>query len=582
MIRCPHCGLLHVASRAVCPTTGLAIATDRERAVERERPAERRAIARQTRPAPIARKAAPASSPEDELKQALRGRFRLVGVLGQGGMGTVYEALSERTGVRVALKVLKPEHAEKKDSVARMRHEATVVSRITHPNICNVLEFGEVVAGGQPYLVMERLSGETLAKRLEREGRISVELGVEVALQALAALDAAHSIGVVHRDMKPDNIFLGSEGGVLAKVLDFGISKATIGDDQPHHLTRTGMVMGTPYYMAPEQAMGERELDGRVDVWGLGVLLYEALTGTRPFVAKNYNALLVQILTGNPEPAAVVNPRIPVGLSNAIHRALAKKRDERFGTAREFAKALVPFRQAQRTAVRAAEGGPKADGGGGRPAMAAPRPTERMVNVADDSGFREHSRARARENLQGEGRSAQVIGVDAMVHQPTPSPASRRTVHLRPSESEVPRPELHSERAARAAERIGPAGNVAREPVQASRAGEHGRVASRAPEVGEAVARASLVAPTSVPRVPSRLAGGVTSRRRTEPPPPPREVMVAFETADSTFSASSSDEEPTQLIDAASVGDDAPTVEENDLTVVDAPFLNDEWERRSR
>ncbi len=570
MIRCPHCGLLHVASRAVCPTTGLAIATDRERAVDRERPAERRAIARQTRPAPIARKAVPATSPEDELKQALRGRFRLLGVLGQGGMGTVYEALSERTGGRVALKVLKPEHAEKKDSVARMRHEATVVSRITHPNICNVLEFGEVLAGGQPYLVMERLSGETLAKRLEREGRISVELGVEVALQALAALDAAHAIGVVHRDMKPDNIFLGAEGGVLAKVLDFGISKATIGDDQPHHLTRTGMVMGTPYYMAPEQAMGERQLDGRVDVWGLGVLLYEALTGTRPFVAKNYNALLVQILTGNPEPAAVVNPRIPVGLSNAIHRALAKKRDERFSTAREFAKALVPFRQAQRASGRAAEGGPKADSGAGRPAMVAPRPTERMVHGVEDSDFRQQARARVRENQQVEQGSVQVSGVEVMVHQPTPSPASRRTVHVRPSEAEVPRPEQHSNRVVRSTDRLGPAGvGVAREPSQ-SRGGE------------QAVARASLVAPTSVPRVPSRLAGGVTSRRRTEPPPPPREAMVAFETADSTFSASASDEEPTQLIDAASVGDDTPTVEENDLTVVDAPFLNEEWERRSR
>jgi serine/threonine-protein kinase len=487
-------------------------------------------------------------------------------------MGTVYEALSERTGVRVALKVLKPEHAEKKDSVARMRHEATVVSRITHPNICNVLEFGEVVSGGQPYLVMERLSGETLANRLEREGRIAVELGVEVALQALAALDAAHAIGVIHRDMKPDNIFLGAEGGVLAKVLDFGISKATIGDDQPHHLTRTGMVMGTPYYMAPEQAMGERQLDGRVDVWGLGVLLYEALTGTRPFIAKNYNALLVQILTGNPEPAAVVNPRIPVGLSNAIHRALAKKRDERFATAREFAKALVPFRQAQRVVSRASERGSGESVGSRRAPIAAPRATERMVQT--DDGDRQ---TRARQAVPHDVKPVQVVvGVEAVAHPPTPSPASRRTVQPRAVESEVPRPDLREGRPGRGTERL-----------KSTEGAEGGKVVERA--VGrpaEAVvdpARGSLVAPSTVPRVPSRLAGGVTARRRTEPPPPPLpQSMMAFETADSTFSASASDEEPTQLIDAGSVGDDTPTVEENDLTVVDAPFLIEEWERRSR
>lgn len=330
MIRCPHCGLLHVSSRQVCPTTGLAIQSAEPRT-------ERRPDRRVTRSGrtPIERV---------QIGGVLDGKYRVLGVIGQGGMGTVYEAEHLNIGRRVALKVLKPENAQKKDAIARLRHEARVVSQIGHPNICEVIDVGQF-EDGVPYLVMERLRGETLAQRLERPPPLQLGELAEVMTQVLAALEAAHRKGVIHRDMKPDNIFLTERAGaVVAKVLDFGISKAQGPDDLPHHLTRTGMVMGTPYYMAPEQAMGERTLDGRVDVWGVAVALYEALAGQRPFVARNYNALLVQILTAPARSILEHRPDLPQAFDLALRKAFEKRRDARYSSAREFSDALAPFR----------------------------------------------------------------------------------------------------------------------------------------------------------------------------------------------------------------------------------------------
>lgn len=330
MIRCPHCGLLHVSSRVNCPTTGLQIQPGDPRA---GRP-ERRTV-RLQRSAPLERIA---------IGHVLDQRYRILGVIGQGGMGTVYEAEHLNIGRRVAIKVLKPEHAQKKDAIARMRHEARVVSQIGHPNICEVFDIGQL-NDGSPYLVMERLHGETLAARIERGGPMQLGELSETMTMVLLALDAAHRKNVIHRDMKPDNIFLADRAsGRTAKILDFGISKATVPDELPHDLTRTGMVMGTPYYMAPEQAMGERQLDGRVDVWGVGVAMYEALSGQRPFVARNYNALLVQILTAAPRSILTLRPDLPPTFALVLGRALEKRREARFGSAREFGEALAQFR----------------------------------------------------------------------------------------------------------------------------------------------------------------------------------------------------------------------------------------------
>lgn len=258
-------------------------------------------------------------------------------------MGTVYEAEDVVSHRRVAIKVLKPEHAEKPEAVTRLQHEAQVAGGLRHENICAVYAVGQL-EDASPYVVMERLHGETLAARLTRVGPVPATDLVEVMVQVLEGLRAAHARRVLHRDMKPDNIFLTEGGGrTVAKIVDFGISKG-MGDEKAHHLTRTGMVMGTPYYMAPEQAMGERDLDGRVDVWGVGVALYEGLSGVRPFVAKNYNALLVQILTANARPIEEICTGLPRGLADVIRTALEKRREKRFSSVIEFRAALSPFR----------------------------------------------------------------------------------------------------------------------------------------------------------------------------------------------------------------------------------------------
>lgn len=327
MIRCAHCGLLHVSSRTVCPTTGLPIQGATERRVRRN----------SSVPAPKPNRARQLQG------RVLDGRYRIIAAIGQGGMGTVYEAEDLVTHRRVAIKVLKPEHAEKPEAVTRLQHEARVAGGLRHENICAVYAVGQL-EDGSPYVVMERLHGETLAARLARTGPVAAPELVEVALQVLEGLRAAHARRVLHRDMKPDNIFLCEAGGrIVAKVVDFGISKG-MGDEKAHHLTRTGMVMGTPYYMAPEQAMGERDLDGRVDVWGVGVALYEGLSGIRPFVAKNYNALLVQILTATPRPIEEICPSLPRGLGDVIKKALEKRRENRYASVVELRTALLPFR----------------------------------------------------------------------------------------------------------------------------------------------------------------------------------------------------------------------------------------------
>lgn len=279
--------------------------------------------------------------PEDLVGTLVEGKYQVWGIIGQGGMGTVYEAENVRAGRRVALKVLKADQVQKKESVSRFEHEARVLGGMRHPSICEIYDVG-VLEDGSPFMVMERLRGETLADRLERAGAVGAQELIGIMIEALGALEAAHHQGIVHRDFKPDNIFL-SEGlsGRQVKVLDFGISKATGLEDAAGSLTRTGMVMGTPYYMAPEQAMGERNLDARVDVWAAGVVMYEALSGQRPFVARNYNALLVHILTASPKPLQDVAPAVPPAVLEIVRRSLDKKRETRFQSAREVRRALI-------------------------------------------------------------------------------------------------------------------------------------------------------------------------------------------------------------------------------------------------
>ncbi|MEP7123498.1 MAG: serine/threonine-protein kinase [Byssovorax sp.] len=268
-------------------------------------------------------------------------RYGVTALIGEGGMGEVYEAEHLAIGRLVAVKVLNPKRAQDREAISRLRHEARVAGTLGHPNICAIYDMGRL-DDGSPYLVMERLHGETLAQRLTRETRLPLEDLVDVMLQVLSALSAAHQRGIIHRDLKPDNIFLSRREGMRAipKLLDFGISKSEDIEETMADLTGQTMAAGTPFYMAPEQARGDRGLDHRIDLWATGIILYECLSGQRPFDARNYNALLVQILTATPRPLHEIQPDLPAGLERIVERALRKLPGDRYQTALEVQTAL--------------------------------------------------------------------------------------------------------------------------------------------------------------------------------------------------------------------------------------------------
>jgi serine/threonine-protein kinase len=275
----------------------------------------------------------------DLAGRTLLGKYRIEGLIGQGGMGTVWKGAHVVTARKVAIKVLDPRFLSNVAVVQRFGREARAASAVQHEGIVEVLDLDQTEEG-LPFLVMEFLEGESLSKRVEKRGRLSQEETVRVGSLLLEALAAAHEHGVVHRDLKPDNIFLVPAGrrGEILKILDFGISHKD--DEAQAKLTMTGSVLGTPHYMSPEQAMGETNLDRRVDIYGVGVVLYECLVGDVPFDAPNYNKLLRVILDDDAAPpskrGAVVDPRF----EKLVLRTLSKNRDERPQTAREMLEQL--------------------------------------------------------------------------------------------------------------------------------------------------------------------------------------------------------------------------------------------------
>ncbi|MGB0681039.1 MAG: serine/threonine protein kinase, partial [Polyangiales bacterium] len=234
------------------------------------------------------------------LGSTLAGRYEVVRRIGEGGMGFVYEGRHAIIEKPVAIKVLRDDVSGKPDVVERFRQEAKSASRIGHENIIDISDFG-VTPSGQNFFVMELLNGEDLANVLARETTIETGRAVRIVLQCCLALGAAHSKGIVHRDMKPENIFLIHRNGRadFVKIVDFGIAKMTdlesVGGAGARKLTKTGMIFGTPEYMAPEQAAG-KPLDHRVDVYALGVILYEMLCGRVPFVGETFMGILTQHL----------------------------------------------------------------------------------------------------------------------------------------------------------------------------------------------------------------------------------------------------------------------------------------------
>ena len=264
------------------------------------------------------------------VRKALASRYRVERVVGEGGMATVYLAIDLKHHRKVALKVMRPELAATLGS-ERFLREVEIAARLSHPHILPMHDSGE--AEGLLYYVMPYIEGETLRDRIKREGQLPVEEALRLAREIAEALAYAHSQGVVHRDMKPANVLL-SAGHAL--VADFGIARAMGGDA----ITHTGLAIGTPQYMSPEQAMGDRELDGRTDIYAVGAVLYEMLAGVPPFAGPNSQAILTRSLTEPPRALTAARPAISPAVNSVVIQALAKAPTDRFPDAKAFADAL--------------------------------------------------------------------------------------------------------------------------------------------------------------------------------------------------------------------------------------------------
>ena len=272
--------------------------------------------------------------------------YEVLSLLGQGGMGQVYLAKHSFIGRNAAVKVLRPDLARNESVVGRFLNEARAANAIRHPNIIDIIDAGILPEDGMPFLLMEFLDGESLADRLRRLQRLDVESASDVVTQTASALEAAHSQGIVHRDLKPDNLFIVRDEllprGERIKVLDFGIAKLRDDIRGNSQKTQSGSVMGTATYMSPEQCQGLIErIDFRSDIYSLGIILYEMLTGAPPFVCEGFADIVVAHMLQMPPDPRLTNPAIPDHVAAAMLRALEKKPEHRFGSMGEFQAALV-------------------------------------------------------------------------------------------------------------------------------------------------------------------------------------------------------------------------------------------------
>ncbi len=323
--------------------------------------------------------------------RVLGGRYRLEQRLGQGGMGTVYRALHTLMDKPIALKILRSEMAADNEAVARFHREARSASRLDHDHCIRVTDFGQS-DDGLLYLVMELLDGVSLGQVIRR-GPVPSARAAAIGAAIAEALEHAHDAGIIHRDLKPDNVFLARRprGRELVKVLDFGLAKLVHDGALGPSITRDGTVFGTPEYMAPEQAEGEK-LDGRTDIYALGIILYQLVTGDVPFRATNFVALLTKQVSEKPTPPRERRPDldIPEGLEEVILRCIAKSAGDRYATAHELAEALEPFALGDSSQLMLL---PRSDASGARPlpvtgdtpTVSGDRPSQRLYRGDLDS-----------------------------------------------------------------------------------------------------------------------------------------------------------------------------------------------------
>ncbi len=277
-----------------------------------------------------------------EPGEILAGKYRIERVLGAGGMGVVVAAHHIELDERVAIKFLLPQAVKSPEAVARFTREARAAIKIKSHHVARITDVGTLESGA-PYMVMEYLEGQDLSAMVRERGALPVAEAVELVIQACDAIAEAHALGIVHRDLKPANLFCvqGADGLPAVKVLDFGISKVTTLDGLD--MTRTTAVMGSPFYMSPEQMTSAKSVDARADIWALGVVLYELLAGRPPFQGETLPELSVRIATETPPPLRNYRPDLPDGIEPVILRCLEKDREQRYANVAELVSALVEF-----------------------------------------------------------------------------------------------------------------------------------------------------------------------------------------------------------------------------------------------
>jgi eukaryotic-like serine/threonine-protein kinase len=287
----------------------------------------------------------------------IAGRYRLLRRLAAGGMGEVWSVRNELTNRDFAIKFLLTEFASNDQAFNRFVREAETTGKLQHPSIVDVFDVAQT-EDGRPFIVMELLMGEGLDERLRREGTLAPLTTASYCSQIAMALDLAHRAGIIHRDLSSSNIFLARsphDEGTVPKILDFGISKNLVATGEGQFQTCHGAVLGNPLYMSPEQACGAEQVDARTDVWSMGVLMYQCLTGMTPFRSRNYNALMVEIMTRPHRPLVEASPSVDRELAAIVEGCLMKDRTQRIRSARELAERLSAV--AHRFAKDASEAG---------------------------------------------------------------------------------------------------------------------------------------------------------------------------------------------------------------------------------
>jgi serine/threonine-protein kinase len=468
--------------------------------------------------------------------ELVAGKYRLTRLLGRGGMGSVWEGVHVSLGTRVACKFIEAEYAGSKEARDRFENEARAAAALRSKHVVEVYDHG-VTADGRPYIVMEFLQGEPLDNRIERRGALTVPETARILQQVARALSKAHAQGIVHRDLKPENVFLvwdDEDQADIAKVVDFGIAKFTDESLGISSQTRTGSILGTPFYMSPEQARGLRTLDARSDLWSLGVIAYQCMTGQLPFGGEALGDLLVKICTGDPAPPSSLRAELGPEVDAWVRKALAREPEHRFQSAREMTDALLaiagePVRSTEPstfTDVRAARSG-------GVPAGELSSTAGALTNAALTRTTGAGGSARAHRGLVFGGIAALVVLLGATAAGVAMLGGGEEDVSAEPAAAARPEASSPTEGAPAADPPVpaAPAAPADAAPADVAPAPPPAAPTPAVPNGTEPPAKEASAAPSSkapAPAVPAPSTSPKTTRPRTpapeprkEPPPPP-------------------------------------------------------------